>query len=305
MSMARWSLAGILVLFLLISASFSISDKVVFLDVGQGDAILLQSGINQVLIDGGQGAMVLERLSEEMPWYDRKIEVVIATHPDRDHLEGLVHVLENYDVRLVLLPHMPHTSQLQKAWLTQLQTLVEAKEIDYRFGWRGQQLNVGSHVAIQLLGPFSQQGNIVAPGRKTNNAAVLTRVDFQGMSFLLTSDAEAPVEQMLIQQTEPNMLDVDVLKAGHHGSKTSTTASLLRAVSPKIAVISVGADNTYGHPHPTVLGRLKGIPTLRTDEAGSVRFVYGGKNWVLQCGSTKLFSGLFRESQCISSIARK
>lgn len=254
------------------------ADKVVFLDVGQGDAILLQDGTAQVLIDGGPGMAVLQRLAEEMPWFDRRIEVVVSTHADRDHLEGLLHVLERYDVGLVLLPRWPHDSQLQEAWLKKLLALTEQKRVDYQFAWAGQEVRMSDELAVSLLGPWSEQGEIYAPGEKANNAAVLARADFSGMSFLLTSDAEAPVENVLVKR-EGERLDVDVLKAGHHGSKTSTTQALLNAALPSAAVISVGKDNRYGHPHPDVLERLRGINLWRTDENGSVQFLRNGERW--------------------------
>lgn len=251
-------------------------DKVVFLDVGQGDSILVQSGTEQILIDGGKGAKVLERLGEELPWYDHTVDVVISTHPDQDHLEGLLHVLEHYTVDLVVLPHMPHTTQLQEQWL---KLLVERK-IPYRFGWRGQRI-VADALSLDVLGPFEEAGTIVAPQHKTNNAAVLTRVDFHNKSFLLTSDAEEKVETMLVKATNPSFLDVDILKAGHHGSKTSTSPTLLAATTPQAVVISVGKDNRYGHPHPSVIDRLQGVPLFRTDEQGSVRFLYDHGQWVV------------------------
>ena len=260
-------------------------DKVVFLDVGQGDAILIQNQTSQVLIDGGPGMKVLERLGEELPWFDRRIEVVIATHPDQDHLEGLLHVLERYDVDLVLLPFMPHSTQLQKEWLRTVQQVIADKNIEYRFGWRGQRVELPD-ATVKLVGPFSQEGKIVAKGKQTNNAAILSRVDFHGLSFLLTSDAEEVVEKMLIAQSDPALLDVAVLKAGHHGSKTSTSPELLSASSPHTVVISVGEKNRYNHPHPTVLERLKGYHLLRTDQSGSIRFIHDKIGWSEQCQKT-------------------
>lgn len=277
-------------------------DKVVFLDVGQGDSILIQKGTQQVLVDGGQGMAVLRRLKEELPLFDRKIDVVIATHPDRDHLEGIVHVIERYEVGLVLLPQMPSGTQLQATWLTELKELVERKQVAYRFGWAGQELEL-DRVKLSILGPFRDgdptspsglrgAGKIIAPGNKTNNAAVLTRVDYGSMSFLLTSDAETPVEKMLVEKYKGSgtlnsrfltpSLDVDVLKAGHHGSKTSTTAELLAAASPSAVVVSVGADNRYGHPHPTVMDRLKDLQVWRTDQDGSVQFIAEGGQWLVR-----------------------
>lgn len=257
------------------------AEKVVFLDVGQGDAILLQDGTAQVLIDGGPGMAVLERLGEELPWFDRRIEVVISTHPDRDHLEGLLHVLERYEVGLVLLPRLAHSSRLQAAWLQKLEAFAEQGRLAYRFAWAGQRLRVSDDLTVHLLGPFSDEGRVFSPGGKSNNGAVLARVDFGELSFLLTGDAEAVVERRLVGEAR-EQLDVDVLKAGHHGSKTSTTRELLEAATPSAVVISVGRDNRYGHPHPLVLQRLKDLHLWRTDEHGSVRFQRWRERWFVK-----------------------
>lgn len=275
-----WVVGLLVALLLLLGMVEQPIDKVVFLDVGQGDAILLQDGTKQVLIDGGQGSMVLQRLGEEMPWFDRSIEVVIATHPDRDHLEGLLHVLERYDVGLVVLPQMPHTSQLQEAWLDQLHAGLEQNRIAYRFAEPGQQLQISDALALTILGPQEVNGVVYAPGNKTNNAAVITRVDFSGLAWLLTSDAESVVERALVGRSSAD-LDVDILKAGHHGSKTSTTAELLEAATPSAVVISVGADNQYGHPHPTVMERLAPYKIWRTDTMGSIAFTHVSDQWLV------------------------
>lgn len=257
------------------------AEKVVFLDVGQGDAILLQDGTAQVLIDGGPGMAVLPRLAEEMPFFDRRIDVVISTHPDRDHVEGLMHVLERYEVTLVLLPQLPHPSQLQERWLQRLEALMEQGKLAYRFAWAGQRLRVSDDFTVRLLGPFSEAGKILAPGGKSNNGAVLARVDFGELSLLLTSDAEAVVEKRLVGEAR-EQLDVDILKAGHHGSKTSTSSDLLEAASPSAVVISVGRDNRYSHPHPLVLQRLEDLHLWRTDEHGSVRFQRWREKWFVK-----------------------
>ena len=110
---------------------------------------------------------VLQRLGEELPWFDRRIEVVVATHPDRDHLEGLLHVLERYEVGLVVLPQLPHTSQLQEAWLEKLQEKLARENVAYRFGWGGQQLTIGEQLRVRLLGPWVEGGALYAPGGKT------------------------------------------------------------------------------------------------------------------------------------------
>jgi competence protein ComEC len=124
-------------------------DKVVFLDIGQGDGLLIQSGTQQMIIDGGPGAQILERLSEEMPAFDRRVEVVINTHPDKDHLEGILHVLERYEVGLVLLPHYARDTKLFQSFIGML---IE-KEVPYRFAWAGQRIYMGDAV-VQILAPL-------------------------------------------------------------------------------------------------------------------------------------------------------
>ncbi|MEX1112217.1 MAG: ComEC/Rec2 family competence protein [Candidatus Andersenbacteria bacterium] len=254
--------------------------EVVFLDVGQGDAILLQDGSYQVLIDGGKGAAVLERLAEELPSHDRKIEVVVVTHAHQDHMEGLVHLLQRYDVNLVVLPNVPYESQLQEAWIT----AIEDEGSAYRFAWYGQQLQVGAF-DLKILAPFDNPATVAAARRDVNNASTVIRADIHGTSFLLTGDAEAPIERLLVQTIPQGTLDVDVLKVGHHGSNTSTTQELLAATTPSFAVISAGKDNQYGHPHKDVLERLRGIPILRTDLQSSIRFTYAKQGWTISCGS--------------------
>lgn len=287
---------GLLTLALFLSLAAEPEDKVVFLDVGQGDAILLQNQSRQVLIDGGPGMTVLTRLGEEMPWFDRKIEVVILTHPQRDHMEGLLHVLERYEVGLVVLPWAVNKSQMQEVWLQ----MIMDRGVPYRFALMGQQITIGD-IQIQILGPINSDAGQAAIKANVNNASVMTRVDFcpEGttprspksevglcLSWLLTGDAEKRVEAILVNNTPPGMLDVDILKVGHHGSNSSTHEQLLRAASPSAAVISVSADNKFGHPREEVLGRLGDIPVWRTDEQGSVQFVWAGKGWLLSCAGS-------------------
>lgn len=272
----RLILAGLLLcLLFIIGLRFGqdIEDKIVFMDVGQGDAILLQSGTQQVLIDGGPDGRVVTRLAEELPWFDRTIDVVIATHPDKDHIAGLVQVLERYKVGLVVLPQISHTSQLQAAWLEQLQAVLDKQGTQYRFASRGQVLtlpNLRLHILHPVLGE--------AYGKMTNNASVSVLGEYYGLSFLLTGDAEAPTEKYLVDRFGP-LLDVDILKAGHHGSKTSSEQRFLDTVRPAAVIISAGLNNQYGHPHPDVMARLSVYHVWRTDEQGSVTFAYHDPSW--------------------------
>lgn len=263
-------------------------DKVVFLDVGQGDSILFQKGTQQVLVDGGAGNAVLSRLGEELPWWDKKIQVVVSTHPDKDHLEGLLQVVRRYNVGLVLLPAVPHTSQLQESWLNELEALMREKRGHVREVGAGQRL-VMDGVTFEILSPWPEL--LATLGGKTNNGSVIMRVDVEDLSVLLTADAEEVVERQLVQREAGGKLKVDVLKVGHHGSKTSTSQSLLEMVTPKLAVISVGAKNAYGHPTQQILDRLAGIRTLRTDELGSVRLTRVDKQWLLSCSRKSCTKG--------------
>jgi len=294
--LAGAGLLGVIIILGLVSLP---DEKVVFLNVGQGDATLLQSGTVQVLVDGGPGRSVLRELARELPWFDRRIEVVVLTHPQQDHMEGLLHVLERYEVGMVLLPAVAHTSQLQEAWLA----AIEERGIPYRFAWAGQSVTAGE-MKIVVLGPFDSPEAQATTRADLNNASVVTRIDFDfadkpagNLSLLLTGDAEKRAEKMLVEAygggSTPQSpakggtagLHVDVIKAGHHGSNSSTHDLLLGAATPRAAVISVGAGNRFGHPHPVVLERLSGIPTWRTDEVGPVRLVLVDDRWLLSCGA--------------------
>lgn len=246
------------------------------LDVGQGDAILLRSGSIDVLIDGGPDATVLRRLSDVRPVWDRTVEVVVLTHPQRDHIAGLLPLLERERVGLVVLPEIPAKTDLFRA-------VVEAvirRGISVRFARAGQRITAGD-LTLTVLAPDRWA---LALGQKNpNNGAVVLRVDVaRSFSALLTGDIERPAEMGLLRRATP-ALDADVLKVAHHGSKTSTGARFLRAVSPALAIMSVGHENRHGHPHRGVLRRLAEIRLLRTDSHGTITIRAGGGRLLLSC----------------------
>lgn len=256
------------------------------LDVGQGDSLLFQEKMTQVLVDGGPGAQVLTRLAEEMPWFDRKIEVVVATHFDKDHLEGLTHVLSTYDVGMVLMPnYTASTTGIKKQFID----ILKEKKIPYRFAWYGQSIRVGS-LQFRVMSPIPGDEWARLSKSKSNNASIIMRADFtprdkKPMSFLLTGDAESGIEKQLLASIPAEAFDVDILKVGHHGSKTSTTPEFLSAASPAASLISVGATNTYGHPTAEVLSRLQGTDIFRTDQLGTITFFFDGDFWRARCGN--------------------
>lgn len=286
MGMKIYALIGILLLCLLAlrMVPLSVFPSMHMLDIGQGDSLLFQEKNTQVLIDGGSGSIVLTRLAEEMPWFDRRIEVVVATHYDKDHLEGLLHVLSTYDVGMVIMPqYAATTTNIKKEFID----LLIQRHIPYRFGRYGQILHADSLV-LRVMSPIPGDEWTRLSKSKSNNASIIMRADImpQGkrpMSFLLTGDAESGIEKQLVSSIPASAFDVDVLKVGHHGSKTSTSSEFLAAASPFASLISVGANNTYGHPTTEVLERLKNTQIFRTDQKGTISFFFDGNSWMISC----------------------
>jgi competence protein ComEC len=246
---------------------------VAFLDVGQGDAILitLPDG-RQLLIDGGPSPTDLNwRLGQEMPFWDRTLEMVINTHPDADHLGGLVSLPERFTLAQILVPAVETETQLFETWQAEL----SEAQLSPQVGQAGLRLALDTTIVVTLLSPAP---NLVdaAP----NNHSLVLHLQYGDVSFLFPGDIEAPVEQALVQRGLPS---ATVLKSPHHGSKTSSDDAFLAAVDPQVVVISVGEDNRFGHPAPEVLERYAahGLPVLRTDRHGTIEFITDGQRlWV-------------------------
>lgn len=257
---------------------------VAFLDVGQGDAIFIEApGGNQLLIDGGLGRGVLRELSKVMPFYDRSLDVVLATHPDADHIGGLPDVLDKYEVGLFLESGVEGESAVFAGLNSQIQRFAIQK-LEAR---RGMVVDLGQGASLEILFPDRDPS-----GMETNTASIVARLVYGENEFLLTGDSPSPIENYLIslegekcqgstltvEGLHLNCLQSDVLKAGHHGSKTSTGAGFLAAVSPQYVVISAGRNNRYGHPSPEVLEILNnfGAQILRTDQNSRIIFKSDG-----------------------------
>jgi len=252
-----------------------------FLDVGQGDAILVQKGSQQVLVDGGPSPQaVCLGLGEQMPFWDRTIELVVLSHPSADHVTGLVEVLKRYRVEQVLYPEMAFESGVYDEWLR----LVREKGIKATPAQAGQQISLGSGVAIEVLGPPNPP--LAATDSDVDNNAAVLRLSLGEVSFLLTADIMWQAEFELAY-SRANLRST-VLKVAHHGSNTSTTPEFLAVAHPEIAVISVGAGNEYGHPTEEVLERLEDLVgeenIYRTDENGTVEFITDGERLWLVTG---------------------
>lgn len=243
---------------------------VAFLDVGQGDAIFIDAPSGrQVLIDGGRGARTLRSLSSAMPWYDRSIDLVIATHPDTDHIGGLIDVFGRYRIGAIVLSSVLDESGSD---VQELDRAIREEGIAPLIAHRGQIIDLGVGAYIEVLFPDRS-----VPDIETNTGSVVAKLVFGETSFLLSGDAPDEIEEYLVA-IEGERLKADVLKAGHHGSNTSSSPLFLGYVDPAYAVFSRGCDNSYGHPAPEVAARYSdfGIPTLDTCIDGTVTFVSDG-----------------------------
>jgi competence protein ComEC len=276
----KWAVPSLLVVAILMStAAYAMPDDrlhVSFLDVGQGDAILIQTPNHQdILVDGGPGAQAIsQQLSKHLPFWDRTIELVVLTHPHEDHLTGLLEVLQRYKVKQVLYLDTSYTLPDEQEWLN----LIQQKHIKSTLAKAGQEIDLGTtDTTLEVVNP--------TPGSTVpamDNGIVLKLSD-EKISFLLTSDISADAEHDLITQRAD--VSCTVLKVAHHGSNDSSTAAFLAVADPKLAVISVGADNTFGHPGADTLRRLAaavGADNIyRTDKNGTVECITDGTRlWV-------------------------
>ena len=240
--------------------------KIDFFDVGQGAAIFVAApNNNQVLIDGGPSDAVLAKLGQELPFFDRKIELLILTHPDSDHLSGLIEVLKRYEVGKILETGIADSSAEYQAW----NDLIVAKNIPVFFAQAGQVIKIADNLEIKVLYPLAKI-NGQDFSKNTNATSIVGKIFYGQNTILFTGDAEEQTEQPLLLMGVD--LKADILVVGHHGSKNSTSQEFLTAVAPKIAVIQVGAKNRYGHPAQEVLDRLKGINIFRTDLDKDIKF---------------------------------
>ena len=245
-------------------AGFSVS----FLDVGQGDAILIQgpTGV-QVLVDGGPDPSVLRELGSMLPFFDRTIDAVVATHPDKDHIAGLVDVLERYEVATFIESGIPSDTAPALA----LQAALGAEGAERVLARRGMRLVLGKGAYADILFPDRD-----VSGVETNTGSIVMRVVYGDTSIMLTGDSPQAIEKYLVSL---GGLESDILKAGHHGSKTSSSEEFITQVRPAYTIFSRGCDNSYGHPHPEVVERFNAlkIKILDTCAEGTITFISDGK----------------------------
>lgn len=247
---------------------------VVVCDVGQGDGILVMQGTTQMLVDAGSGNKVLDCLARHMPFYDHQIEVAIITHPQSDHFGGFADVVDRYEVGQFLSDGFDNNT---KSWKNLKNKIAN---IPYHTLSSGEIVKLSDQVTFNVVWPSqSYVAEVPREGLDLNVVAVVGRLNFKEFDMLLTADADSQIE--LAEMATGLLTPVDVLKVPHHGSKTGMLPEWLDYLSPQIAVISVGKNNSYGHPSQKALDLLteRNIKTLRTDQSGDVEIISDGQNW--------------------------
>jgi len=264
--------AGGLLLFIAAVETPDETMRVAFLDVGQGDAVFIEApNGRQMVIDGGPSRRVVRELGAVMPFWDRSIDLVLATHPDKDHMGGLIDVLAAYDVSAVLRGGTRTDTDIFDYWRRR----IEPADVEERVVYAGQTVRLSPRVHFDVLFPPRA---VNTREMEPNNGSVVGRLVYGDTAFLLSGDAPVAVEKYLARTYQGN-LESEVLKVGHHGSDTSTSRPWLGWSDPQWAVISAGKDNRHGHPAPSVVERLKrfDIEILQTKKRGTMVFESDGE----------------------------
>lgn len=272
--------ASVFFLILIIFVFFQFNDSrlhLVVCNVGQGDAIFIRTPRQaDILIDGGPDKKVLDCLSRHMPFWDRSLDLVIMTHPDADHSTGLIDVIQRYHVSNFYTEAVPGRTDVYKL----LKLVLADKNLSARYLHSGKVLNEGSGFRIKTLWPSTGAIESTDQNRanlRLNELSVIELISYGNFRALLTGDAGSGVMDQIAEEAR----SINVLKVPHHGSKTGISNYFLDQTSPNLAVISVGAKNSYGHPNPISLNLLKKhkVKVLRTDQVGDVEIISDGKIW--------------------------
>ncbi|MFZ5559650.1 MAG: ComEC/Rec2 family competence protein [Patescibacteria group bacterium] len=249
--------------------------KVEFFDIGQGDAIFIETmDKKQILIDGGPDLSILEKIGREMPFYDRYIDLIILSHPEADHLSGLIEIIKRYQIGAIIMTGIFRDTEQYKEWLRN----IERKNIPIYLAKSGGEINFNNGIRFDILYPFETL--VGKELSESNNTSIVGKLVYNNFEALFTGDIEKSVENKLISAGVN--LKSDILKIAHHGSKTSTSEEFLKAVNAILAVIPVGKDNKYGHPHQEVLERLANLGIFQTDRDGDVEILSDGINFFVK-----------------------
>lgn len=257
--------------------------RIIACDVGQGDGILIVSpNGQQIIIDGGPGTKIVDCLGNKMPFWDRTIEMIVLTHPQRDHLEGLLGVLNRYKVKMIVQTEVENQTELYRQWQKQVE---EEGAKKYR-PKAGDRLIVGK-MAFDVLWPTEEKLELwkLAEPRDLNESSIVMRLSSGQFCAYLTGDIPKEILEKLIDKP------CQVLKIAHHGSKTGTNEQILNLARPQMAIIQVG-KNSFGHPHKEVLDFLssKGVKILRNDINGIITIKSDGETFRVGLEKSSVFS---------------
>lgn len=271
----------------------------VMCDVGQGDAILITQGFSQMLVDtGNEPEKLMSCLGRHVPFWDRQLELVVLTHPEVDHIGSFAEIMQAYAVNMLLAPPIGKDTQEFKS----IYHTISKSSISVVTARQGLALHLGD-TKINILWPLPQEDSIwennyankyqnissltreqkaFIDAENPNESSIVLAIQLEDVKMLLTGDISSEVELALVGQGL--IEDVDILKIAHHGSKTSSEDLFFDSAKPSLALISVGAENRYGHPHPLVLSRLatRNIPVKRTDIDGSIQSMFYEGNIVTE-----------------------
>lgn len=250
--------------------------KVAFLDVGQGDAIYIETpNKKQVLIDGGKDSKLIYSLSKVMPFADRSLDLLIITHRDMDHIGGLPMLLEGYRVEKVIDNGIKGETEISNS----IDDKISNRSIDKKIARDNMRITLDQkrNIYLDVIYPYE---NFL--GDDSNDGSVVAKLVYGQNSFLFTGDAGVYAENLIMWNEQEDNLDVDVLKLGHHGARSSSSLLWLEKTNPELAIISAGKNNSYGHPHEEVLDRLENlkIPFLSTADIGTILIKSDGQKLI-------------------------
>jgi competence protein ComEC len=250
--------------------------QVSVLNIGQGDSIYIKApnGV-EMIIDGGPDQKLLSELGSVMPFFDKYIDLIVVTNPDKDHYAGFIDMLDRYKVGKVLEPGTISSTPTYHSF----EEKIKEKGVEKIIAHRGQKvmLDEKRNVYLEILFPDRD-----ASGMSTNEGSLVSKLVYGNTCMILQGDSPAEIERYLLSISNPQDFKCQILKVGHHGSRTSTSKEYVEAIDPQYALISLGQDNRYGHPHKEVLETLgnAGIEILRTDLESRITFVSDRVEWM-------------------------
>lgn len=278
LSLKQWGIVYLMCIGFLFLAVFQLIDthhnlKVSVLDVGQGDSILIQTPeYHNILIDAGPDSKVVDQLGSELGFFDKTIDLFILTHPHNDHYGGVLDVMQKYRIKKVVLTGVASGDPVYRTFLDS----VKAEKTEIVFAQDNQDIQIAPAIYIDILYPFADKSLIGKSVSNPNNTSIVTRLlrrtrDGWENLMMLTGDAEQGEEREILLSGQD--VKADMLKAGHHGSKTATSIPFLDAVNPTTVVLSYGVGNKFGHPHKETIDKLNNKKILQTS-GGTVELNY-------------------------------